>query len=53
MKYATLSWQRRPACQTLLKALNISSAIARVPPDLLKAQVILSDTEDLQLIEKT
>ena len=28
---------RRPACQTLSKALDISSATARVAPDLLKA----------------
>ena len=36
--------QRRPACQTLLKALDISSATAQVAPDLLKALAILSDT---------
>ena len=35
---------RRPACQTLSKALYISSATARVGPDLLKALAILSDT---------
>ena len=35
---------RRPACQTLSKALDISSATARVAPDLLKALAILSDT---------
>ena len=35
---------RRPACQTLSKVLDISSAIARVAPDLLKALAILSDT---------
>ena len=34
----------RPACQTLSKALDISSATARVAPDLLKALAILSDT---------
>ena len=34
---------RKPACQTLPKALDISSATARVAPDLLKALVILSD----------
>ena len=34
---------RRPACQTLSKALDISSATAQVAPDLLKALVILSD----------
>ena len=37
------SW-RRPACQTLSKALDISSATARVAPHLLKALTILSDT---------
>ena len=35
---------RRPACQTLSKALDISSATAQVAPDLLKALAILSDT---------
>ena len=35
---------RRPACQTLLKALDISSTTAWVAPDLLKALAILSDT---------
>ena len=37
---------RRPACQSLLEALDISSAsaTARVAPDLLKTLVILSDT---------
>ena len=35
---------RRPACQTLSKALDISSATARVAPDLLKALAILSNT---------
>ena len=39
-----LSLWRRPACHTLSKALNISSARARVAPDLLKALPILSDT---------
>ena len=34
---------RRPAWQTLLKALDISSATARVVPGLLKALAILSD----------
>ena len=34
----------RPACQTLSKALDISSATAWVAPDLLKALAILSDT---------
>ena len=35
---------RRPACQTLSKAFDISSATAQVAPDLLKALAILSDT---------
>ena len=35
--------QRRPACQTLSKALDILSATARVATDLLKAAAILSD----------
>ena len=35
---------RRPACQNLSKTLDISSATARVAPDLLKALAILSDT---------
>ena len=39
-----LSLWRRPACQTLSKALDISSATGRVAPDLFKALVILSDT---------
>ena len=39
-----LSLWGRPACHTLSKALDISSATARVVPDLLKALVILSDT---------
>ena len=34
----------RPSCQTLLKALDISSATAWVAPDLLRALAILSDT---------
>ena len=34
----------RPACQTLWKAFDISSATARIAPDLLKATGILSDT---------
>ena len=34
----------RPECQTLSKALGISSATARVAPGLLKALEILSDT---------
>ena len=50
---------RRPACQTLSNALDISSTTARVTPDLLKA---LSDTnvrrsalypEDLKLSQKS
>ena len=39
-----LSLWRRPACQTLSIALDISSATARVARDLLKALAILSDT---------
>ena len=35
---------RRLECQTLSKALDISSATARGAPDLLKALAILSDT---------
>ena len=35
---------RKPACKTLTKALDISSATAWVAPDLLKALAILSDT---------
>ena len=38
-----LSLWRRSACQNLPKALNISSAIARVAPHLLKALAMLSD----------
>ena len=38
-----LSLWRRPACQTLSKALDISSAKARVAPGLLKALAILPD----------
>ena len=34
---------RRPACQSLSKGLDISSATARVAPDLLKDLAILSD----------
>ena len=34
---------RRPVCQTQSKALDISSATARVSPSLLKALAILSD----------
>ena len=39
-----LSLQRRLTCQTLSKPLDISSAAARVAPDLLKALAVLSDT---------
>ena len=39
-----LSLWRRPACQTLSKALDILSATARVTPGLLKALAILLDT---------
>ena len=35
---------RSPACQTLSKALDISSATAGAAPDLLKALAILSNT---------
>ena len=35
---------RRPACQILSKALDISSATVQVAPDLLKALAILSGT---------
>ena len=35
---------RRPACQTLSKASDISGATARVAPELLKTLAILSDT---------
>ena len=35
---------RRPACQTLSKPVDTSSATARVAPDLWKALAILSDT---------
>ena len=35
---------RRPVCQSLLKALDISSARAQVAPNLLKALAILTDT---------
>ena len=39
-----VSLWRRPTCQTLLKALDISSATAWVTTDMLKALAILSDT---------
>ena len=39
-----LSLWRTTACQTVSKALDISSATARVAPDLIKAVAILSDT---------
>ena len=38
-----LSFWRKLACQTLPKALDISSATAQVAPDLLNALAILSD----------
>ena len=53
---------RRPASQTLSKALDISSVTTQVAPDLLKALEILSDTtvrgspvdrEDLKLYWKS
>ena len=39
-----MSLWRRPKCQTLSKALNISSAAARIALDLLRTLAILSDT---------
>ena len=39
-----ISLRRRLTCQTLSKPLDISSATARVAPDLLKVVAILSDT---------
>ena len=39
-----LSLWKRSACQTMSKALNISSATAQAASDLLKALAILSDT---------
>ena len=39
-----LSLWKRPACQTLLKALDISNTTARVAPDLFKALAIRSNT---------
>ena len=39
-----MSLWRRPKCQTLSKALDISSATAWVALDLLRALAILSDT---------
>ena len=39
-----LSLWRRLTCQTLSKPLDLSSATARVAPDLLKVLAILSDT---------
>ena len=43
---------KRPACKTLPKALDISSATARVAPALLKAIATPALSKDLQLIEK-
>ena len=43
-KYLTWNSRSGPACQTLSKALDISSARAREALDLLKALAILSDT---------
>ena len=57
-----MSLWNRPECQTLPKALDISSAIVSVTPSLLEAQAILSDTtlktsavyqEDLKLYWKS
>ena len=39
-----LSLWRRPPCQSLSKAFNISTTTAQLAPDLLKALAILSDT---------
>ena len=36
--------RKRPACQTLSKALNVSSTMAGAAPELSKALAILSDT---------
>ena len=56
------SLQRRPTCQTLSKALDISTASAGVAPDLLRALAVLSvttvrrsavDQEDLKLYWKS
>ena len=44
LKFQDLSLWRRPACQTLSKALDISSATAWIAPELLKALAILADT---------
>ena len=38
---------KRPTCQTLSRAWDISSATVQVAPDLLKMLAILSETEDL------
>ena len=38
-----MSLWRRPACQTLSKALDIPCVTARVSPDLLEALAVLSD----------
>ena len=42
-----LSLWRRPACQTMLKAFDISSATARVVPELLKTRSTV-DQNDLK-----
>ena len=42
--FIDLSLWRRPACQTLWKALDILNVTVWVTPDLLKALAILSDT---------
>ena len=42
--FSNISLWRRPACQTLSKALDMSSATIQVAPDLLKALTVLSDT---------
>ena len=41
-----LRFRRRPACQTLSKALDISSVTAGVALDLLKTLAILSDKRE-------
>ena len=57
LKFHDLNLRKRPACQTLSKALDISSAKARVAPDLLNTLAILlyatarrsaADQEDLK-----
>ena len=40
--WALTSWRRKPACQTLLKAMNITDPVARVASGLLKALANIS-----------